>query len=56
MTRYINTKQFGSVETYETIQLKDFKTKKDFRNELRNLVKNYSEIGIYVYISQRSAK
>lgn len=56
MTKYINFKSVYGTETIEQIDLKDFKTYKEFRIECRNLLANYIQSGMSVYLSRRATK
>ena len=53
---YINTKTSFGVETLEEVNKNDFKTKKEFNQELNSLLQNYSLMGMNVYKSQRCSK
>lgn len=54
--RYINLKTNQGVETVDELNPKDFKTNKEFRTELRRLVKEYYIAGMNVYTSQKHDK
>lgn len=56
MIRYFNFKSFYGVETIDEINRKDFNSYKEFKTELRRLLKEYYLCGMNVYISQRSTK
>ena len=53
MIAYFNMKSNYGVETVDQLDSKDFKTYKDFREELIRLRKEYRIAGMQVYTSQR---
>ncbi len=56
MIRYLNIKTKYGVETWETVNRKDFNSYKEFKNEIKNIKDNYSLMGYNLYTSQRKAK
>ena len=56
MTKYINIKTSYGVETWEILHLSDYKSFREFRKEIKNIIENYSLMGYNVYPSQRKAK
>ncbi len=54
--KYLNIKTSHGVETVDQLELKDFKTRKEFRAELNRLVSEYHMAGMNVYISSRCDK
>jgi len=54
--RYLNTRNSYGVETVDQLDPNDFNTYKEFKEELKRLVKEYNMAGIGVYISQRCTK
>lgn len=56
MIKYINTKTIHGVETWETLNLSDYNSLKEFRKEIKNIIQNYNLMGYNVYASQRKAK
>ena len=56
MTKYINIKTSYGVETWETLQLSDYNSFREFRKEIKNIIQNYNLMGYNVYASQRKAK
>ena len=57
MIRYINTRSFGNVETIDEFNSDDFESVREFKVELRHLVREYeSAFNAPVYISQRCTK
>ena len=59
MIRYINLKTSYGVETIDALDMKDFKTIRDFRIELQRLKREYINASPYynnIYISQRGTK
>jgi hypothetical protein len=56
MVRYFNIKSNYGVETVDEINSADFKTFKEFKNELNRLFKEYLISGFNVYISQKADK
>lgn len=55
MTRYLNIKTKYGVETWETIDRKDFKNYSDFVKEIKNLKYNYALMGYNLYTSQKAS-
>ena len=53
MKKYFNMKSNYGVETVDQLDSKDFKTYKEFRNELIRLRNEYRIAGMQVYTSQR---
>ena len=56
MVRYINIKTQYGVETWESLHMSDYNSTKEFRNEIKNIIKNYQLMGYNVYQSQRESK
>ena len=59
MITYLNLKTSEGVETIDSINSKDFKTLKEFRQERKRLVQEYriaSSFYAGIYCSQRSTK
>lgn len=56
MVRYINIKTQYGVETWESLRASDYNSAKEFRNEIKNIIKNYQLMGYSVYVSQRESK
>ena len=56
MKRYINIKTQYGVETWESLNISDYNNLKDFRLEVKSIIKNYSLMGYNVYESQRESK
>lgn len=54
--KYLNIKTIYGVETVDELNPKDFETFKEFRAELKRLVKEYHIANMDVYISQRCCK
>ncbi len=54
---YLNIKtEKQGVETIDELDHNDFKSRKEFRTELKRLAKAYRISGMNVYISQKSTK
>jgi hypothetical protein len=56
MIRYLNIKTIHGVETWETVDRKDFNSYKEFINEIINIKSNYALMGYNLYTSQRASK
>ena len=56
MKRFLNTRTNYGVETVEELDTEDFKTYKEFREELRRLRIEYSLAGTSTWVSQRATK
>jgi hypothetical protein len=56
MKRYINIKTQYGVETWESLNISDYNNLKEFRSEVKNIIKNYNLMGYNVYESQRESK
>lgn len=56
MKRYLNLKTNYGTETVDELDSKNFKTFKEFKNELKRLINEYHILGMNVYSSQRKAK
>lgn len=56
MKRYINIKTRHGVETWESLHISDYNSAKEFRLEIKNIIKNYRLMGYNVYQSQRESK
>lgn len=54
--KYLNIKSHYGVETVDELSPSDFKTYKEFRQELRRLVSEYQLSGMNVYVSSRCDK
>lgn len=54
--RYINWRSESGLETIDQIDPKDFNTYQLFRKELRSVFRSYKEMGMNIYISQRSCR
>jgi len=55
MIRYLNIKTKYGIETWETIDRKDFKNYSDFVQEIKNLKYNYALMGYNLYTSQKAS-
>ena len=53
---YFNLKTKCGTETIDELNKEDFKTYKEFRNEVKRLLKEYRIAGIPTYTSQRACK
>ena len=56
MVNYLNIKTNFGTETWETVDSRDFKTIKQFKEEIRSIKHNYSLMGYSLYTSQRACK
>ena len=56
MIKYLNIKTSQGSETWETVDSKDFKTIKQFKEEIRSVKDNYLLMGYSLYTSQRACK
>lgn len=56
ITRYFNMRGPYGVETVDEFDSQDFKSRREFRKELRRMVLEYSTSGMPVYISSRCTK
>mgnify|MGYP001065278798 FL=1 len=56
MKRYINIRNQYGVETWESLNMSDYNNRKEFRLEIKNIIKNYRLMGYNVYESQRESK
>jgi len=56
MKRYINIRNQYGVETWESLNMSDYNNIKEFRLEIKNIIKNYRLMGYNVYESQRESK
>lgn len=56
MIKYINIKTEFGIETWDSVELSDYNTLKEFRKEVKNIIQNYHLMGYNVYASQRKAK
>lgn len=56
MKRYINIRTQYGVETWESLNMSDYNNIKEFRLEIKNIIKNYRLMGYNVYESQRESK
>ncbi len=56
MKRYINIRTQYGVETWESLNMSDYNNRKEFRLEIKNIIKNYRLMGYNVYESQRESK
>ena len=56
MVKYLNIKTSQGSETWETVDSKDFKTIKQFKEEIRSIKDNYLLMGYSLYTSQRACK
>ena len=54
--KYLNLKTVYGVETVDELNIKDFKTRKEFIIELKRLQNEYRISGMAVYISSRCSK
>jgi hypothetical protein len=55
-TTYFNMRSSYGVETVDELSREDFATSKEYRNEVRRLIGEYSLAGMPVYPSQRCTK
>lgn len=56
MIKYINIKNVYGTETVDELNSSDFKNLKEFKKELKRLLKEYIMAGYNCYISQRCNK
>ena len=56
MIRYLNIKTKHGVETWETVNRRDFKNYSSFVQEIKNLKYNYALMGYRLYTSQKKSK
>ena len=56
MIRYLNIKTKHGVETWETVDRRDFKSYSGFVQEIKNLKYNYALMGYRLYTSQKKSK
>ena len=54
--KYFNIKSVYGVETVDELNRKDFKTYREFKNEVRRLLGEYHLSGMNVYLSSRCDK
>lgn len=50
---YLNLKTSEGVETVDSVDPKDFETRKEFKKELWSLKENYHKLSMPVYFSKR---
>jgi len=55
-TTYLNIKTSNGVETWEEVNQSDFPTFREYKQEIRNLLENYSLMGYPVYSSSRATR
>lgn len=55
-TVYLNYKSVYGIETVDEINIENFNNRKEFRNEINRLCKEYRMTGQDVYTSSRSTK
>jgi hypothetical protein len=53
---YINTRQYGSVETIDELSRSDFESRKAFNDEVHRLLDEYRLAGMAAYASSRCTK
>ena len=56
MIKYLNIKTSQGIKTWEIVDSKDFKTIKQFKEEIRSIKDNYLLMGYSLYTSQRACK
>lgn len=55
-TVYINMRSSYGIETVDEVNTTEFPEPKEFRKEVRNMIVNYSQCGMPVYVSSRCTK
>lgn len=53
MKVYLNLKTSHGIETVDELNFKDFKTTREFKNEVKRLINEYHLAGMSVYRSSR---
>lgn len=53
---YFNYKDINGIETIDSLNSKDFKSKKEYKKECFRLLNEYKTAGINAYLSQRATK
>ncbi len=54
--KYLNAKTSHGLETIDQINREDFKTFKEYKQELKRLIIEYRSIGLNVYPSSRACQ
>lgn len=55
-TTFLNAKTSEGIETIDELNKGDFKTIKEFKQELKRLIQEYKLIGLNIYPSSRACK